>query len=154
MRNQPYLSVLVASLIAAALVGALGITLAGYLSNTVNPQDPNISVDVWRSAYLKSVGWSALATAACSALWLALAHGGRGLDTKAGSWYLLWCLSIFAAALLAWLVPPQLREGPLTPMLVNGLLALAGYWAATFFMAPDQYRYTPLMARLVWGRRA
>src|SRR5579875_3237070 len=101
MRNQPYLSILVAVLVAVAIVSVLGISLSGYLSGSVNPQDPNISVDVWRSAYIKAVGWGAVAAAACSALWLAVAHGGRGLDTKAGSWYLLWLLSAFAAALLA-----------------------------------------------------
>ena len=154
MRNSLVPSVLIAVLIAAALTGGLGVALASYVSNSVNPQDPNLSVDVWRAAYLRSVGWSALAAAACAGFWLLLAHGGRGLDTKSGSWYTLWFLAIFIAAVLAWLIPPDLREGPLHPMLVNAGLALAGYWLATFFMAPDHYRLTPLLSRPVWGKRS
>ena len=154
MRNQRLLSILVATLLAAAIVIGLGLVLAGYVSNSVNPQDPNTSVDVWRNAYIRAVLWSALVAAACAALWLSTAHSGRGLDTKAGSWYLLWFIAVFAAALIGWLVPPAVREGPAEPMLVSALLALLGYWAATFFMAPDQYRFTPLLGRLIWSKRS
>jgi hypothetical protein len=152
MRNHPISSVLVASLIAAAIAGGVGVAVANYVSNAITPQDPNLTVDVWRAAYLRSIGWSALTAAVCSALWLMVAHGGRGLDTKAGQWYTLCCLAIFVSAILAWLVPPSVREGPLKPMLMNSLLALLGYWIATFFTAPDHYRFTPPLARTVWGK--
>ena len=107
---------------------------------------------MWRAAYLRSIGWTALVAAVCSALWLLVAHSGRGLDTKSGQWYTLCCLAIFVSAILAWLIPPSVREGPLKPMLVNGGLALLGYWIATFFTAPDHYRFTPPLARAVWGK--
>ena len=153
MRNHPVSSVLVAVVIAAAIVGGLGVAVANFVSNSVNPQDANVSVDVWRSAYLRSIGWSALATGFAAAMWLLLAHSGRGLDTKAGPWYTFWFVAIFVCALLAWLLPPSLREGPLEPMLVNALLAFLGYWISTLLMAPDHYRFTPLLARAVWGQR-
>jgi drug/metabolite transporter (DMT)-like permease len=154
MRNHPVSSVLVGVLIAAAVAGLLGVALANYVSNSVNPQDPNLTVEAWRAAYVRSVGWSALATAVCAALWLLIAHGGRGLDTKTGQWYTLWCAAMFVSALLAWLVPPAVREGPLEPMLINAALAFVGYWAATIFMTPDHYRFTPFLARVLWGRAA
>ncbi|MDQ2839631.1 MAG: hypothetical protein M3Y72_01045 [Acidobacteriota bacterium] len=153
MRNHPVTSVLVAIVIAAAIVGGVGVAVANFVSNSVNPQDANVSVDVWRSAYLRSIGWSALATSVGVAFWLLGAHSGKGLDTKSGQWYTLWFVTIFVSALLAWLVPPALREGPLQPMLRNAGLALVGYWVATFFMAPDHYRFTPLLARAVWAQR-
>jgi hypothetical protein len=152
MRNHPIASVLAACVIAAAIAGLIGLMVVNYVSNSVTPQDPNLTVDIWRAAYLKSIGWSALIAAACSALWLLLAHAGRGLDTKAGSWYTLCCVAIFICAILGWLIPPSVREGPLKPMLVDAGLALLGYWIATFFTAPDHYRFTPPLARAVWGR--
>jgi hypothetical protein len=152
MRNHPVSSVLVASVIAAAIAGLIGLVVVNNVASSVTPQDPNLTVDLWRAAYLRSIGWTALAAAVCSALWLLLAHAGRGLDTKSGQWYTLCCLAILIAAILAWLIPPSVREGPLKPMLVNGGLALLGYWIATFFTAPDHYRFTPPLARAVWGK--
>ncbi|MGC2659535.1 MAG: hypothetical protein WA324_16380 [Bryobacteraceae bacterium] len=152
MRNHPVSSVLVASVIAAALVGLIGLAVVNYVSNSVTPQDPNLTVDIWRAAYLRAIEWSALVAAICSAWWLLLAHAGRGLDTKSGQWYTLCCLAILVSAILGWLIPPSLREGPLKPMLVNAGLALVGYWIATFFTAPDHYRFTPPLARTVFGK--
>ncbi|MBV8903403.1 MAG: hypothetical protein JOZ22_07180, partial [Acidobacteriia bacterium] len=117
MRNHPVSSVLAGVLIAAAIAGLLGVAFATYVSNSVNPQDPNLTVETWRAAYLRSVAWTVLVVATCSAIWLLVAHGGRGLDTKSGQWYALWCASMFISALLAWLIPPAVREGPLEPML-------------------------------------
>jgi hypothetical protein len=152
MRNHPVASVLAACVIAAAITGLIGLAVVSYVSNSVTPQDPNLTVDVWRAAYQRSVGWSALVAAVCSAWWLLLAHSGRGLDTKAGQWYTLCCVAILMAAILGWLIPPSEREGPLKPILVNAGLGLIGYWVATFFAAPDHYRFTPPLARLVWGK--
>ena len=152
MRNHPVPSVLAGVLIAAAIAGLLGVAFATYVSNSVNPQDPNLTVEAWRAAYLRSVAWSVLVVAICSAIWLLVAHRGRGLDTKSGQWYALWCASMFISALLAWLIPPAVREGPLEPMLVNAGIAFLGYWASTMFMTPDHYRLTPLLARVIWGR--
>ncbi len=131
-----------------------GIALSGFVSSSVNPLDPNVSIDTWRSTYISALGWSAAATALFSAIWLLLAHAGRGLDTKAGAWYALWGIAIFAGALLAWLIPPPVKEGPSLQMSIAALLVLAGYWVATLFLTPDHYRYTPLLGRLVWGRRS
>ena len=111
MRNHPVSSVLAGVLIAAAIAGLLGVAFATYVSNSVNPQDPNLTVETWRAAYLRSVAWSVLVVATCSAIWLLVAHGGRGLDTKSGQWYALWCASMFISALLAWLIPPQFAKG-------------------------------------------
>ncbi len=154
MRNQPWPSVLIAILIGAAIVVGPGIALAGFVSNSVNPVDPNVSIDTWHSAYINALAWSSAVTAILSAIWLLLAHGGRGLDTKAGAWYVLWGTAIFAGALLAWLIPPRVKEGPSTQMAVCAALVLAGYWMATLFLTPDHYRYTPLMGKVLWGRRA
>jgi hypothetical protein len=154
MRNQQWPSVLIAMLIAAAIVIAPGLILAGFVSNSVNPLDPNVSVDAWRSAYISALGWSAALAALFSGIWLLMAHGGRGLDTKAGAWYALWGVAVFVAALLAWLIPPTVKEGPAIPMSVCALLVFAAYWTATLFLTPDQYRYTPLLGRVLWGRHA
>ena len=112
-------------LIAAAIVIAPGLILAGFVSNSVNPLDPNVSVDAWRSAYTTALGWSATLAALFSGIWLLMAHGGRGLDTKSGAWYALWAVAIFGSALLAWLIPPAVKEGPALPMSICALLALA-----------------------------
>lgn len=152
MRNHTVTSLLAAVVIAAAITGLIGLAIVNPISNSVTPQDPNLTIDIWKAAYLRSIGWSALVAAVCSAWWLMLAHSGRGLDTKAGQWYTLCCTAILISAILAWLIPPSLREGPLKPMLVNAGLALLGYWIATFFTAPDHYRFTPPLARTVWGK--
>ncbi len=154
MRNQQWPSLLLAVLVGAAIVIGPGIALSGFVQNSVNPLDPNISIDAWRKSYITALGWSAAVTALFCAIWLLLAHGGRGLDTKSGAWYALWGFATFAGALLAWLIPPAVKEGPALPMAVAALLVLVGYWVATLFLTPDHYRYTPLLGKLVRGRRA
>lgn len=153
MRNQPVPSSLMAALLGAAIVIGLGLALSGYVSSSVNPLDPNVGIDAWRNAYTAALAWSAAITAACSALWVLMAHGGRGLDTKTGAWYALWGVATFVGALLAWLIPPAVKEGPSLQMAMCAALVVAGYWIATLFFTPDHYRYTPLLGRVIWGRR-
>ncbi len=142
-----------AMIIAAAVVLGLGLALSGFAASSVTPLDPNVSVDTWRNAYVTALGWSAALAALFTGWWLLIAHGGRGHDTKAGVWYALWGTAIFGAALLAWLIPPSVKEGLAVPMCISGALILTAYWLATLFLTPDHYRYTPLFGAMVWGRR-
>jgi hypothetical protein len=153
MRNSPALSTLAAVLIAIAVVGVLGFLLASPLSGYVNPLDPNTSLDLWRTKFQQVVAYSAVACALLSALWLVLAHGGRGHGTKSGEWILLLGLSMLISAILVWLIPPNLREGLPYPLGVMALLSGLGFWLSTLFMTPDQYRYTPWFAWALFGKR-
>jgi hypothetical protein len=153
MRNQKWPSIITASLIAAALVIGPGLALVAFVSANVHPVNENLDRSVWQAHYEAALGWSAGVAALLTAIWLFIAHSGDGMDTKAGTWFMLWLLAIMSGVALAAFIPENVKEGPGLPMGISALLVLFGYWIPTLFLTPSHYRYTPLLAKTIWGKK-